>query len=90
MAAMDLRNNIARYLDKVEDESFLRVVESMLDTYVKENEDPVVAFDIDGTPRTASELAAILDAEVEAAKKGDFITIEEFRKLSAQWGKTGG
>lgn len=88
MAAVDVRNNIARYLDQVEDESFLKVVESMLDTYVRENADPVVAYDIDGTPRTASELASMLDAELEAARKGNFVTIDEFRKVSAQWGQS--
>ena len=59
----------------------------MLGTYKKrQKEDPIVSYDVDGTPRTASELTAILDAEVEMVKKGEYVTIEEFQKQSSKWG----
>ena len=87
MSAVEIRNEIQSYLDKVQDESFLKVIHSMLGTYVQEQEDPIISYDIDGTPRTASELTSILDAEVAAARKGEFITIEDFQKQSAKWGQ---
>ncbi len=87
MSVIEIRTEIQHYLDQVQDESFLKVVHSMLDTYLKENEDPIVSYDIDGTPRRASELTSILDAEVEAARKGEHISIEAFKKQSAQWGQ---
>ena len=56
MSAVEIRAEISTYLEKVKDESFLKVVHSMLDTYLKEQEDPIVSYDIDGTPRRAAEL----------------------------------
>lgn len=87
MSAVEIRAEISTYLEKVKDESFLKVVHSMLDTYLKEQEDPIISYDIDGTPRRATELTALLDAEVEAAKKGDYVTIEAFKNQSTQWGQ---
>lgn len=42
----------------------------------------------DGTPRTVNELTSILDAEIEAAKRGEYITIEDFKNQSTLWTQT--
>ncbi|MEL7119825.1 MAG: hypothetical protein AAFO07_10300 [Bacteroidota bacterium] len=61
----------------------------MLDTYVQEQgSNPIVSYDIDGTPRTAMELTALLDEEVEAAKKGEYVTLQDFKKQSSTWGQS--
>jgi len=49
-------------------------------------DDPIVSYDVvTGTPRTASELTTILDREVEAARRGEYITLEDLRKKSDRW-----
>ena len=86
MTSTELKAEVYQLIDRL-DEPFLKVVHSMLGTYVQQQEDPIVGYDIDGTPRTASELTAILEAEIEAVQRGEYVTIEEFQETSAQWGK---
>lgn len=85
MSTIEIRAELHKLIDQV-DERFLKAVYLMVSSY--QGKDAIIAYDIDGTPRTASELAAILDKEVEAARRGDYITIEEFQKRSAEWGKS--
>ena len=86
MSAAEIIAEIHSYLEKVKDETFLRVVHSMLDTYVKEqHKDGIAGYDIDGTPRTADELTTILDKQVKAGLKGEHTTLEDLRKESDQW-----
>lgn len=85
MSATEMRSELHQLIDQI-DERFLKAVYLTIRAY--QEKDPIVSYDIDGTPRTASELTAILDEEVEAARRGDFMTIEEFRKQSAQWGQS--
>ncbi|MCB9352851.1 MAG: hypothetical protein H6573_36015 [Lewinellaceae bacterium] len=54
MSAVEIRAEIQSYLEKVQDESFLKVVHSMLDAYVREHEDPIIGYDVDGVPLYAS------------------------------------
>lgn len=84
MSTAEIRSEIDRYLDMVKDESFLKVVHSILGTYIKEKE-AIISYDIDGTPLTATELEAILDKEVEAGRRGEYTTLEELRKESDEW-----
>ncbi len=84
MSTIEIRAELHKLIDQV-DERFLKAVYLMISAY--QEKDPIMGYDIDGTPRTASELTDILDKEVEAAQRGEYITIEEFQKQSAQWGK---
>ena len=57
MSAAEIRAEIDRCLGLVEDERFLRVVHSMLDTYIREQEtEPVVGYETDGSGISAEEL----------------------------------
>ena len=86
MSTAEIRSEIDRYLDLVKDERFLKVVHSMLGTYIEEKKkEPIISYDIDGTPRTAEELEAILNKEVEAGRRGEYTTLEELRKESDEW-----
>ncbi len=85
MSTTEMRSELHQLIDQV-DERFLKAVYLMVRAY--QEKDPVISYDIDGTPRTASELTAILDEEVEAARRGEYIAIEEFQKQSAQWGQS--
>jgi phospholipid N-methyltransferase len=85
ISALEIKAEIQSYLEQVKDESFLKVVHSRLDTYVKEQEDPIIGYEIDGTPVRASVAREELLADVEAAKKGEYITLEDFRKEVDTW-----
>ncbi len=63
------------------------MIHAMIEAY-QTDDDPVISYDVHGNPRRASELQAILDKEVEGAKKGNFITIDELDEKSKQWGKS--
>ena len=86
MSAAEIRAEINSYLEKVQDESFLKVVHSMLDTYLKENEDPIIGYDIEGNPKRASVMRKVYEEEIRAAREeGAFITIEELEKEMESW-----
>ncbi len=86
MSAVEIRSEINIFLDQV-DESFLKVVHSMLNVYVKEKvEDPIIGYDIEGNPKHASVMKKIYDTEVKAAiEEEKFITLEELEKESETW-----
>ncbi|MCB0705324.1 MAG: hypothetical protein KDC34_08445 [Saprospiraceae bacterium] len=84
MSALKIRSELHELIDQV-DERFLRAVYLMVSTY--QGKDPIIGYDLDGRPRTASELTDILENEVALARRGEYITIEAFQKESAQWGK---
>ncbi len=86
MSAVEIRTEIQSYLDKVHDESFLKVVHSMLDAYLKENEDPIIGYDIEGNPKRASVMMKVYEDEIRAAREeGAFLTIEELEKEMESW-----
>lgn len=88
MSTVEMRAEVHQMIDEV-DSVLLEAIHAMLGTYKKHQEsDPVVSHDVvTGTPRTASELTTILDEEVAAVRRGEFITFEDFQKESAQWGQ---
>ncbi|MCB0582308.1 MAG: hypothetical protein KDD10_23720 [Phaeodactylibacter sp.] len=86
MSAVELRSEIELFLGQVKDESFLKAIHSMLNTYISEKvEDPIVGYEVDGTPIFASALGDELDKEVEAARQGKHISVEELEKRSKEW-----
>ena len=86
MSAVEIKTEIQSYLDKVHDESFLKVVHSMLGTYVKEHEDPIIGYDIDGNPKRASVMQRVYAEEIRAAREeGAFISIEDLEREMETW-----
>ncbi len=86
MSAVEIRAEINSYLEKVQDESFLKVVHSMLGTYVQEQEKEIIGYRTDThEPVYKSELAAELDAAVAEVEAGDFITLEELEAEVEKW-----
>jgi hypothetical protein len=85
MGAVELRQDLHQLIDQL-DERFLKAVHSMVIVYQESSDaDQIAGYDIDGTPRTTSELTAILEAQVAAGLKGEYITVEDLRKQSNQW-----
>jgi hypothetical protein len=85
MSAVEIRSEIQSYLDKVQDESFLKVVHSMLGTYIKELEDPIIGYDVDGVPLYASVAKKLFKEQLEGVERGEFVTIEDLEKEMETW-----
>lgn len=87
MSAVEIRAEIDSLLDKVQgqNESFLKVVHSMLSTYVQGQEDPIIGYETDGTPVTASAFLEQADEAMAAVERGEYITLEELEKESEEW-----
>jgi hypothetical protein len=86
VSTAEIREKIDEYLDRVADEKFLRIVYSMLDTYLKQlEEDPLVGYDIEGNPLHASEAKEKYATRLEEMKKGRFTSVEDLKKEAEQW-----
>lgn len=79
MSNTEIKTQIAHYLEELDD-SFLKAVHSMLKTYVKEQQETIIGYDIDGKPVTANEVRKQYAKDIEKVKEGKFSTIEDVRK----------
>ena len=84
MSATQIKEEIVAYLDEV-DESLLKAVHAMLSTYTNEEEDPIIGYDVEGTPMRASEAKVEFQKRVEAVQAGQFTTTDEIRKAMQSW-----
>jgi len=82
MSIAEIKKEIDIYHQKVEDERFLKVVHSMLTTYLKESENPTIGYETDGTPVSISELFEQSD---QVMNEGKGISVEELEKRADQW-----
>ena len=84
MSKVEIRSQIDHYLEQLDD-SFLKVVHSMLATYIKEQNEHIIGYDIKGKPITAQEARAQYEKDLENVKNGKYSTIEGVREKSKQW-----
>jgi len=47
--------------------------------------DVIIGYDVDGNPKLASVMKEKYRADLEAVKRGEYITLEELEKESAEW-----
>jgi len=78
MSNAEIKTEIIQYLDKVKDESFLKVVHSMLNTYLQQQEDPIIGYDTEGNAVRASEARRQFEEDLEGVKQGQYTTLEDF------------
>lgn len=82
MSAIELKTDIHKYLDQV-DETFLKVIHSMLNTYVEEKkqEGVILGYDINGNPRYVKDMKKIYEREIKVAIENDeYINLEDLEK----------
>lgn len=85
MSTVDMRAEMHQMIDEV-DNALLEAIHAMLGTYKKrQEEDPIVGYEIDGTPLTLSTLEKQADEAVAQVERGEYITLEELEKESEQW-----
>ncbi|MEN0006164.1 MAG: hypothetical protein AAF798_18580 [Bacteroidota bacterium] len=93
MGAAELRTQIHHQLEKVQDERFLKVIHSMLDTYMEGQEEEEIGRIIESMPpppglempETKEELMAELDEANAQIERGEYITLEDLEKEMEQW-----
>ena len=83
MSVAEIREALKKHIDDADDR-LLRMIIALIEAYHDE-EDPIISYDVKGNPRRASELRALLREQVEAARKGRFITIDELDEKSKEW-----
>jgi hypothetical protein len=83
MSVAEIREALKKHIDDADDR-LLRMIIAMIEAY-QEEEDPIISYDVKGNPRRASELRALLREQVEAGRKGRFITIDELDEKSKEW-----
>lgn len=84
MSTVEMRSEVAGWLEEL-DETFLAAVHAMVGTYVKKKADAIIGYEIDGSPLTVSEFVKQADEQVERAKAGEGISVDELRKRSEEW-----
>lgn len=85
MSSVEIRTEVHKLIDRLDD-SFLKVVHSMLDTYVQEQEkEQIVGYDIDGNPLYANEAKEEYLKRVSAMKSGQSTSIEDLKKEASKW-----
>ncbi|MEM9887566.1 MAG: hypothetical protein AAF849_16850 [Bacteroidota bacterium] len=83
MSSLQLRSEIDTYLDQI-DGSFLKVVHSMLSTYVEEKA-AVIGYKTSGEPLLAEEAKTIFKQRLIKMDEGDYLTVDELEKESETW-----
>ena len=84
MSSTEIKEVLIKRIEQA-DEKLLRMLFAMVEIYRSEEEDPIIGYTIDGKPKRASEMEEQLQKEVEAARKGKYITLEELREKSDEW-----
>jgi len=86
MSSGEIRDEILSHLGKVKDKRFLKVVFSMLDTYLKEQDSSILGYDIEGNPQQIELMKALYDKEIKAAREeGKFTILEDLEKEMKIW-----
>lgn len=84
MDSTQIRSEIHQIIDEI-DESFLNVVHSMLDTYMQQKANPIIGYDAKGNAVYAEEMKEEYSNRIKRVKQGEFTTIEDLKKESAEW-----
>lgn len=85
MSTAEIKAEILKQIESADDK-LLRLVHAMIEAY-NTDDDPIISYDVHGNPRTASELKAMLDQQVEEVRNGKFITLDELDEKSKKWTK---
>ncbi len=75
MSTVEIRAELHQLIDQV-DERFLKAMHLMVSTYQQEN--PVIGYEVDGTPVYAKEARKQFDEDLK--NREAFISLEDFEK----------
>jgi DNA phosphorothioation-dependent restriction protein DptG len=80
MSSIEVREEVHELIDQVDDK-FLNAVHSMLETYVQQEQ----GYGNIDNPISATEMKNLLQEEVEKARQGQYITLDEWHEKSEKW-----
>ncbi len=84
MSTTELRTEVHHLIDQIDDH-FLTVVYAMLDTYVQQEEEGIIGYELDGTPMTAEYARVAYRARLEAMNNGKATSLEDLKKGVEPW-----
>ena len=87
MSTVEMRKTVHDYVDQVDD-NFLKVVHSMMETYIQQYQLQELTAEAPGLPRTDEEIMASIEKGEEQLAKGKYYTIDELKEKTAQWFST--
>lgn len=86
MSTAEKRATLRQKMDELDDK-FIEAIYAIVAAYEeKEEEDPIIGYDVtDGSPVRASVAKEQFAADLEAVKRGEYITVEDLEKESETW-----
>ena len=84
MSTTELRTEVHHLIDQIDDH-FLTVVYAMLDTYVQQEEEGIIGYELDGTPVMAEYARVACRSRLEAMNNGKATSLEKLKKEVEQW-----
>jgi uncharacterized protein (UPF0297 family) len=67
------------------DNEFFDVVYQLMETYVRKQSEQIMGYSAKGDPISVGEFLEEAEEQIQRAKAGEGINIEELKKRSAQW-----
>lgn len=67
------------------DNEFFDAIYQLMETYVRKQSDHIMGYSAKGDPIRVSEFLEEAEEQIQRAKAGEGISIEELKKRSAQW-----
>ena len=67
------------------DNEFFDAIYQLMETYVRKQSDQIMGYSAKGDPIRVGEFLEEAEEQIQRAKAGEGISIEELKKRSAQW-----
>ena len=84
MSAAEMRQAVHAYVDHI-DEHFLQIVHSMMETYAKQHQLPVISTQIEGIPVTDEEVMQSIEKGEDQIAAGAYYTVDQLKEKAGQW-----
>jgi len=66
-----LKAQIHQYIDSLQDENLVQAIHAMLNTYIKNQNDTIVGYDVDGNAQYAAEMKKQYEKGLKAVERGE-------------------
>lgn len=77
MSTMQMKAQIHKYIDNLQDENFVQAIYAMLETYITKQNEAVVGYDVNGNPQYAADMKKQYKEGIEAVERGEGKTLAE-------------
>ena len=84
MSVAEMRQAVHAYVDQI-DERFLQIVHSMMETYAKQHELPIIHTSVPELPSTEEEIMASIEQGEKQIAAGELFTIDQLKEKTAKW-----